>query len=291
MIHMNVEVFTMVMEVLGLVFGVLGAFVIFFGFMSEKNEGRFSGRLGQLYSFLNFRDYIIEGMLKFLYVLAACLCTGIGLFMSLTVVNLSRGLVLLIGGNLAVRIAFEFLMMAVKACRNLGEIGKEQEPVYERPERETARFHRRKKEEPLEEKLPPIVKKKADVPEPVKERDVKGEGIRKDSAQEDGRRVEIRKEGKKREDIREEDGRKENARREDNRKEMAGEAAVTEEINRKEVHRAEARNAGPEVIVQENKKPDRRIALLKSKYKVCPSCGEKCSSEFAFCNICGTKLP
>jgi len=289
---MNVEVFTMVMEVLGLVFGVLGAFVIFFGFMSEKNEGRFSGRLGQLYSFLNFKDFIIEGMLKFLYVLAACLCTGIGLFMSLTVVNLSRGLVLLIGGNLAVRIVFEFLMMAVKACRNLGEIGKEQEPVvYERPERETVRFHRRKKEEPLAEKQPLVEKKRAYVSEPVNEKDVKGEDVRKDSAQEDGRRVDIRKEGKKREDIREENGRREDARREDNRKEIAGEAAVTEEINRKEVHIAEAQNAGPEIIVQENKKPDRRAALRKSKYKVCPSCGEKCSSEFAFCNMCGAKLP
>lgn len=286
MIHMNVEVFTMVMEVLGLVSGVLGAFVIFFGFMSEKNEGRFSGRLGQLYSFLNFKEYIIEGMLKFLYVLAACLCTGIGLFTSLTVVNLSRGLVLLIGGNLAVRIAFEFLMMAVKACRNLGEIGKERErAAYERPEREAVLFRRRKKEEAPDVKLAPPEKKRAAISEPVDEENGKGEDVQKDSAQEDGRRVDIRKEDSKREVAGKE------SKREDSRKEIAGEAAVTEEINRKEVHRAEAGNGGPEIIVQENKKPDRRIALMKSKYKLCPACGEKCSSEFAFCNMCGAKLP
>ena len=125
MFRVSVESFTMVMEVLGLVFGVIGAFVVFFGFMSEKNGRRYTGRLAKLYDFLNFRFYIIEDVLKFCYVLTACLCTGIGLFMALTVVELTRGLVLLAGGNLAARIAFEFLMMLVKACRNLGEVGKQ----------------------------------------------------------------------------------------------------------------------------------------------------------------------
>ena len=91
MIHVSVAGFAMVMEVLGLVFGVLGAFVIFFVFMSRKNEKRFTGRLARMYDFLNFRLCIIEDVLKFCYVLAACLCTGIGLFMSLSVVELTRG--------------------------------------------------------------------------------------------------------------------------------------------------------------------------------------------------------
>ena len=55
MIHVSVAGFAMVMEVLGLVFGVLGAFVIFFVFMSRKNEKRFTGRLARMYDFLNYR--------------------------------------------------------------------------------------------------------------------------------------------------------------------------------------------------------------------------------------------
>ena len=38
MIHVSVAGFAMVMEVLGLVFGVLGAFVIFFVFLQERTH-------------------------------------------------------------------------------------------------------------------------------------------------------------------------------------------------------------------------------------------------------------
>ena len=78
MFHVGIQGFVMVMEVLGLVFGVIGAFVIFFVFMAKKNEERYTGRLAKLYDFLNFRFYIIEDVLKFCYILAACLCTAVG---------------------------------------------------------------------------------------------------------------------------------------------------------------------------------------------------------------------
>lgn len=129
MIHVNIEGFSMVMEVLGLVVGVVGTFVVFFGFLTKKNEHRFSGALAKLYDFLNFKSCIIEDVVKFLYVLAACLCTGVGLFKVLSVVGLTKGLILLVGGNLAVRIFFEISMLFIKACKNLGllERGKQQE--------------------------------------------------------------------------------------------------------------------------------------------------------------------
>ncbi|WP_251353256.1 hypothetical protein [Hominisplanchenecus murintestinalis] len=199
MIHVSVAGFAMVMEVLGLVFGVLGAFVIFFVFMSRKNEKRFTGRLARMYDFLNFRLCIIEDVLKFCYVLAACLCTGIGLFMSLSVVELTRGLVLLVGGNLAVRIVFEFIMILLRACRNLGELGKNTEtPVYAQKE-PIIQFH-------MEE--------------------------------------------------------------------------------------AAAASEGKEPVAVHSKKTaaGKEISAGREKYKVCPSCGEKCSNRFAFCNMCGTKL-
>lgn len=209
MMHINVDSFVMVMEVLGLVSGVIGAFVIFFGFLSEKNEKRYTGKLEKLYNFLNFRFYIIEDVLKFCYVLAASLCTGIGLFMSLTVVELTWGLVLFIGGNLAARIVFEFLMMIIKACRNLGEIGKEpfDGSVL--------------KEEPQMGKKPELPTKIQDFPEVA----------------------------------------------------AAKEELLTEERPKKHTETVE------------------KVFIKKEKYKVCPSCGEKCSSKFAFCNMCGSKLP
>lgn len=213
MFHVSVEGFAMVMEVLGLVVGVIGAFVVFFVFMPKKNEERYTGRLAKLYDFLNFRFYIIESVLKFCYVLVACLCTGIGLFMALTVVELTRGLVLLVGGNLAARIVFEFLMMLIKACRNLGENRKEEKPqayIGQESKQEIEIIREEKsvseKEEPVPEK--PAVKKK----------------------------IVIKKE------------------------------------------------------TREEKDTAKRNPEKEAKYKVCPSCGEKCSSKFAFCNMCGSKL-
>lgn len=210
MFHVSVQGFVMVMEVLGLVFGVIGAFVVFFVFMAKRNEERYTGRLAKLYDFLNFRFYIIESVLKFSYVLAACLCTAIGLFMALTVVELTRGLVLLVGGNLAARIVFEFVMMLVKACRNLGELGKEEKPqayIEKKPEIK-------------------VVYEKESVP--VK-------------------------------------------------KEAPEKAAIKKKIVIKKEPQAE-------------KEPVKEGAERKAGYKICPSCGEKCSSKFSFCNMCGSKL-
>lgn len=210
MFHVSVQGFVMVMEVLGLVFGVIGAFVVFFVFMAKRNEERYTGRLAKLYDFLNFRFYIIESVLKFSYVLAACLCTAIGLFMALTVVELTRGLVLLVGGNLAARIVFEFVMMLVKACRNLGELGKEEKPqayIEKKPEIK-------------------VVYEKESVP--------------------------VKKEAPEKEEIR-------------------------KKIVIKKAPQAE-------------KEPVKEGAEKKAGDKICPSCGEKCSSKFAFCNMCGSKL-
>lgn len=223
MFYVNVRGFTMVMEVLGLVFSVIGAFFVFFVFLAKKNENRYTGRLEKLYEFLNFRVYIIEDVLRFFYILAACLCTGIGLFMALTVVELTKGLVLLVGGNLAVRMVFEFLMMVVKACRNLGEIGKqEKHPAYIEEETEIPVIHERGSSsvtEPKEEYRQP----EQNLPVQSKE-----------------------------------------------------EPAPEEKAVKKKI-----------IIKKEQKEP---AEAKTPKYKICPSCGEKCSSKFAFCNMCGSKL-
>ena len=224
--HVSVQGFVMVMEVLGLVFGVIGAFVIFFVFMTKKNEERYTGMLAKLYDFLNFRFYIIEGVLKFCYVLAACLCTAIGLFMALTVVELTRGLVLFVGGNLIARIVFEFIMMVVKACRNLGEIKKNEKSQVcinkkreNRPEVEVIY----EKESMQEEKA---VSRKTAVPQEA---------------------------------------------------EVPQKTAVKRKIVIKKEPQTEMETA-------------EEAFGRKPKYKVCPSCGEKCSSKCAFCNMCGTQL-
>ena len=130
MVKLNFENFVSIMAVLGLVIGVIGAFVIFFWFMSQKNEHHFTGRLKKAYDFLHFRFYIMEGILKFCYVLMACICTTVGIFLTVSIVAIGPGVLLLIAGNLIVRIAYEFLLMLVLACRHLGEINRKMEDTH-----------------------------------------------------------------------------------------------------------------------------------------------------------------
>ena len=55
---------------------------------------------------------------------------------------------------------------------------------------------------------------------------------------------------------------------------------------------AAAASEGKEPVAVHSKKiaAGKEISAGREKYKVCPSCGEKCSNRFAFCNMCGTKL-
>ena len=285
MIHMNIEGFATVMAVLGLVIGIIGAFVIFFGFMPKKNEHRFGGWMGKLYDFLNFKFYIIEGLLKFTYVLVACICTGMGLFMSLSIVELTHGLILLVGGNLAARIVYEFILMLIMACRNLGELNKktpdqsETEPDGQLPQPVKEEHHfwgalheagrgvrqgQARPQEPKPEEFRPQEPQKAAVQEPS----FQGSPAPKTPLSE-----KVEQPGVLREPEAEEWA-------------ASRESAVTSEPQ------AENKPQKAEIAPNISKpaEPKKAAAVIKPKHQICPQCGAKCSTEFAFCNMCGAKL-
>jgi len=110
-----------VMPVIGFFVGLVAAVIVFFWFMSKKNKGRFTGLPGWLYEFLQFRNYIVEVVLKFSYVVAACICTGIGVF-SILSLQLPMGLGFLLGGNLLLRILYEIILMLVMTFKNVSQI-------------------------------------------------------------------------------------------------------------------------------------------------------------------------
>ncbi|MEE0419398.1 MAG: hypothetical protein UDG86_05030 [Lachnospiraceae bacterium] len=304
MIHMNIEGFATVMAVLGLVIGIIGAFVIFFGFMPKKNEHRFGGWLGKLYDFLNFRFYIIEGLLKFTYVLVASICTGMGLFMSLSIVELTHGLILLVGGNLAARIAYEFILMLIMACRNLGELNKKTpdqseaqpdgqlpQPIKEehhfwgalheagrsvrqaasKPQEARPQEPRPQEPKPQEPRPQEPVRQEPQTPQPGRVAEQEPASLQepapKPAVLEAEKQPEIPKET------------------EDAAWAAARESAVTREPQ--EAKKPKSGETAPSVSRPAEPK---KAAIMKPKHRVCPQCGEKCSTEFAFCNMCGAKL-
>jgi len=113
--------------------------------MSKKNEGRFTGLPGWLYEFFQFRNYIVEVVLKFTYVIAACTLTGIGIF-SIISLQLPMGLGFLLVGNLLIRIIYELLLMMIVTVRNVSQINKKMNDIDT------------KKMETFEFKKPPLPK-------------------------------------------------------------------------------------------------------------------------------------
>lgn len=111
-----------VMSMIGLIVGIIAAFALFFGFMTKKNEKRFQGIFMRAYDFLHFKKFIIEGILKFFYVLCACICTFIGVFQILSLVGFLPGVLTMIFGNLIIRIIYELLLIVVLVCKNISGI-------------------------------------------------------------------------------------------------------------------------------------------------------------------------
>lgn len=121
--------FGVVMTVAGVIIGIIMSFVVFFVFMSKKNVNRFHGFFGWLYDYLQFKNFIIEGLLKFFYVLGACVCTTVGVF-NILCLQMVLGFAVLIFGNLVLRILYEFALMIVVICRNVSEINKKWAAVW-----------------------------------------------------------------------------------------------------------------------------------------------------------------
>ena len=112
-----------------LILAIVGGVVLYLTFLSKKNEHKFTGILGWLYDFLNFKNMILEMILKVLYLIIAGFITlysvvilfaGPGNFGA----NFLSFLMFLIVGNIIVRVTYELLLMTIMLCRNVSDINK-----------------------------------------------------------------------------------------------------------------------------------------------------------------------
>ena len=101
--------------IIALLVAVILAVVLFFTFMSKKNEGKFTGAKGKLYNFLCFNKFYVEDILKLLYVVSAVVVTVLGVVMLFE--SFLVGLLLLIVGNVLLRVSYELIMMFIILCR------------------------------------------------------------------------------------------------------------------------------------------------------------------------------
>lgn len=112
----------MIWIVISAILAVIGGIVLYFTFLSKKNEGKFTGFLGWMYDFLTFKKMMIENLLKILYLIAALFIT-LGSF-ALISTSFIAFLMTLVFGNIVARVVYELFLVTLVICRNTTDINK-----------------------------------------------------------------------------------------------------------------------------------------------------------------------
>ncbi len=113
---------SVVAVIIAFILALVGSILLFVLFLPKANENKFHGFLGYMYDFLHFKKLVLEVILKFLYVFNAAFVTLAGVF--LLFINPLSSLMMLIGGNLLLRIGYEFVLLIIMICKNTSEINK-----------------------------------------------------------------------------------------------------------------------------------------------------------------------
>ena len=106
--------------IISAVVAVIGGIVLFFTFLKKGNNGVFKGFKGWLYDFLSFKKMLVENLLRILYLITA-------IFITLSSFAMIRFSFLgflgeLVLGNVALRIAYELLLLLFTLVKNTTEI-------------------------------------------------------------------------------------------------------------------------------------------------------------------------
>ena len=97
--------------IVSVILAIIGGIVLYFTFLSKKNEGKFTGFLGWLYDFLTFKKMMIENVLKILYIIVALFVT-LSSFGLMSISFLAFLLTLVIG-NVLTRVIYELLLLSL----------------------------------------------------------------------------------------------------------------------------------------------------------------------------------
>ncbi len=121
-IYSSAAVGNAVWLIVSLIIAVVGGILIYFLFLSRKNEGKFTGFVAWLYDVLSFKKMFLETLLKITYLVLAIYITLSSFAMIGS--NFIGFLVTLLVGNLVVRIIYEFSLILLIICRNTTEIAR-----------------------------------------------------------------------------------------------------------------------------------------------------------------------
>lgn len=108
--------------IIALVIAIIGGICLYFTVFSNKNEKTYHGFMAKLYDFVKFKKMFIVSFLKIVYLIAAIYIT----LASFGVISTSflAFLLVLVVGNIVVRVVFEFSLVILSIYENTSEINK-----------------------------------------------------------------------------------------------------------------------------------------------------------------------
>lgn len=106
--------------IVALVIAIIGAVLTFILFLNKENEKKYTGFTKTLYNFLQFNTLCIDSILKFTYIFLAIFITVLSF--GAIANSFLAFLLLLILGNLTLRICYELTMVVILIHRNVREI-------------------------------------------------------------------------------------------------------------------------------------------------------------------------
>ena len=118
--------------IIAFILGIIGAFLIYFLFLDPKKEDNFSGFTKKLYNFLSFKTMTLEFFIKILYLFFAIFITIYSL--SLISQSFIGFLVVLIIGNISVRLTAEGSILFLMMYKRVNEISESLKPKKEKKE-------------------------------------------------------------------------------------------------------------------------------------------------------------
>lgn len=108
--------------IISLVIAIIGGICLYFTVFSDKNKDKYTGFMAKLYEFIKFKKLYITEILKITYLMLAIYIT-LGSF-SLIGTSFFAFLLMLVFGNLIIRMIYEFTLVLLSIHENVSEINK-----------------------------------------------------------------------------------------------------------------------------------------------------------------------
>jgi len=98
------------------VIAIIAGIVLCATFLKKSNEGKYAGFRGKLYNALTFNRFYAENIIKFVYIIAACIVTVMGIVL-IVMGSFFAGIMMLVVVNIVLRISVELVLMFIILCR------------------------------------------------------------------------------------------------------------------------------------------------------------------------------